>query len=316
MFRLFSKGVSTMVKGEYSLLNRAFSKIVNFKETYPVLYSHVHPDSLPIVNKPCIDSKTVIKWFCPKGPDHVWESDIELRIRSYKRRKDCKLSSCSSCSVVCLFCSWKLVSVTNSLASRHPEYIKEWMKEKNGDLTPDKITCFSTRDVWWQCPNNPKHQYLMAPQDRNGSHTSCPFCRNASVNSTNSLAALFPDIAAQWNYARNGLLTPSDVLSNYRGKVWWKCAKNPAHEWKSSVFYRTKRHGECPFCKELLHDEKSLSELCPAVAKEWNSAKNGALSPDEVSGTSDKIVWWRCEHGVEWKQTVVHRLQAFKAGRS
>lgn len=91
MFGLFSRGVSALIKVKCSPLNRAFSKIFNFKETYPVLYSHVHPDSLPLVNKPCIDSKTVIKWFCPKGPDHVWESDIELRIRSFKRRKDCRI---------------------------------------------------------------------------------------------------------------------------------------------------------------------------------------------------------------------------------
>ena len=102
MFRILSKETLTILKTESFQLSRAFSKIYNFKEKYPILYSHIHPDSLPLVNKECIDSKTVVKWFCPKGPDHVWESDIALRIRSLKRRKECSssLSLITSCLLV------------------------------------------------------------------------------------------------------------------------------------------------------------------------------------------------------------------------
>ena len=208
-----------------------------------------------------------------------------------------------------------MVSVTNSLASRHPELVKEWIVDKNGDLTPDKVTCFSTRDVWWQCPVNPAHQYLMAPQDRNNAHNSCPFCRNAQVTEESSLASQYPELAAQWNFKRNGYLAPSQVSSSYRGKVWWVCPKNPAHEWKSSVSHRTHHRTDCPHCRSLPQEGESLAKLYPVVASEWDYEKNGELGPEEVSISSDKIVWWRCEHGVEWKQTVVHRLRSFSTGR-
>ena len=79
-----------------------FSKIYNFKSKYPVLYSHVHPDYQKLVDKDCVDSETIVKWVCNKGPDHVWESDLATRIRYFKRRGDCiqdffmLISSCLS----------------------------------------------------------------------------------------------------------------------------------------------------------------------------------------------------------------------------
>lgn len=72
-------------------LKRLFAKIYNFKNTYPVLYEHIHPDSLPLFEQEFVESTTVVKWLCPKGPDHVWESDIASRIRSFKRRNNCIL---------------------------------------------------------------------------------------------------------------------------------------------------------------------------------------------------------------------------------
>ena len=66
-----------------------FSKICNFKSKYPVLYSHVHPDYRKLVDREYVDSSTIVKWVCDKGPDHVWESDLASRIRYFKRRNDC-----------------------------------------------------------------------------------------------------------------------------------------------------------------------------------------------------------------------------------
>lgn len=69
---------------------RFFSKIFNFKATYPELYAHVHPDSLALFERDFVDSSTIVKWVCHKGPDHIWESDIGSRIHSFKRRSDCR----------------------------------------------------------------------------------------------------------------------------------------------------------------------------------------------------------------------------------
>lgn len=291
-----------------------FSKIYNFKSKYPVLYSHVHPDYQKLVDKDCVDSETIVKWVCNKGPDHVWESDLATRIRYFKRRDDCIQDYLCSFLVVCLFCCGKKVSVTNSLATRCPEYAKEWLYEKNDGLKPSDVTCHSCKEVWWQCPNHHEHQYIMTPNDRTLYHQGCPFCSQALVTKEQSLAHLFPDITSQWDYEKNGNLKPTDVLPSYTGKVWWTCPTDPSHHWKSSVVYRTKHGRTCPFCKkkELIAD--SLVSLNPELMKEWDFEKNQGLKPDEISSLSSKMIWWKCEHGVEWKESVIYRKQGIESG--
>ena len=90
LYRTIPSSLHTIGNTQKLSFYRFFSKIYNFKTTYPVLYEHVHPDSLPLVDKEVVDSSTVVKWFCPKGPDHIWESDIASRVRSFKRRNNCK----------------------------------------------------------------------------------------------------------------------------------------------------------------------------------------------------------------------------------
>lgn len=72
-----------------NILRRCFSKIYSFKSKYPILYEHVHPDSKHLFDGEFVDSKTIVKWMCNKGPDHVWDCDIASRVRSFKRRNDC-----------------------------------------------------------------------------------------------------------------------------------------------------------------------------------------------------------------------------------
>ena len=38
-----------------------------------------------------------------------------------------------------------------------------------------------------------------------------------------SLADLFPAVAAQWHHTKNDDLTPWDVTSASNKKYWWKC---------------------------------------------------------------------------------------------
>lgn len=53
----------------------------------------------------------------------------------------------------------------------------------------------------------------------------------------------------------------------------------------------------------------SLAELNPELAKQWHPAKNGSLSPYDVSTHSSMKVWWKCPTGDdhEWESTVANR---------
>ena len=70
-------------------VRRFFSKIIRFKERFPELYEHVHPDSKYLFDNPWVGSSQKVKWICDKGPDHVWESELGTRIKAYHNSKKC-----------------------------------------------------------------------------------------------------------------------------------------------------------------------------------------------------------------------------------
>ena len=73
----------------------------------------------------------------------------------------------------------------------------------------------------------------------------------------------------------------------------------------------------CPYCSHRRFKDLSLASLYPEMAKDWDYAKNDKeLSPDTISPNSEKLVWWKCEHGVEWRQNVVSRKKSYLHGRS
>jgi len=51
----------------------------------------------------------------------------------------------------------------------------------------------------------------------------------------------------------------------------------------------------------------NLQVVCPSLAKEWHSTKNGNLTPRDVVPKSDKKVWWICSKGHKWKAVVATR---------
>lgn len=119
-----------------------------------------------------------------------------------------------------------------------------------------------------------------------------------------SLLALYPDIAKQWNYDKNGSLKPEFVTSQSRKKVWWICDKG--HEWEATISNRVNGRG-CPVClrKKVVAGINDLATSHPNLVSEWDTNKN-IIAPTEVSSGSSKKVWWKCKDcGYEW-QTAVH----------
>ena len=129
-----------------------------------------------------------------------------------------------------------------------------------------------------------------------------------SKNPSNSLALKFPHLKKEWNYQKNGQLKPENLLPQSNIKVWWICGNG--HEWKTTPSQRT-RKGEgtnCPYCYGRYATEQiSLATVYPNIAEEWHPTKNETITPFDVRPKSDKVVWWRCKNGHEWKEQVKQR---------
>lgn len=76
---------------------------------------------------------------------------------------------------------------------------------------------------------------------------SCPCCTSrVAVEGVNDLSTTHPDIAAEWDYERNGELKPTDVVAGSSKRVWWRCPEG--HEWQAIIYRRKAGGGSCPVC--------------------------------------------------------------------
>lgn len=134
----------------------------------------------------------------------------------------------------------------------------------------------------------------------------------------NSLEKERPDVAAKWNYDKNGNLTPAMFSVSSNEKVWWRCP-DCGHEWESSINSMTRegRYG-CAICSKIRQGRTftmgivkkvgSLAETMPEIAKQWHPTKNGALTPHDITAGKFKPVWWLCPKcGHEWQASPNNR---------
>ncbi len=192
-----------------------------------------------------------------------------------------------------------------SLASRYPEIAAEWNCERNGMLTPEKVSHGSNRKVWWRCPLG--HEYQMSITNRTKDGIGCPICSGHQVLAGfNDLATTRPDVAATWHPTRNGELRPTDVTCTSHKKVWWlgECG----HEWEAVISTRVRGSG-CPICagKVVLAGFNDLASANPQLAAEWHPTKNGDFKPTMVTAHTGKKVWWLGPCGHEWEAAVSSR---------
>ena len=186
----------------------------------------------------------------------------------------------------------------------NPNLIAEWNYEKNIDLDPSKITLGSGKKVWWKCSKG--HEWEAIINNRYKGR-GCPYCSNKkALTGYNDLQTLNPILASEWNYEKNGNLSPKDFMVSSGVKVWWKC--NKEHEWQATINHRNNGKG-CPYCKGkyTVKGENDLQTVNPSLANEWNHAKNGELTPLDVLPKSNKKVWWKCAKGHEWQAVVYDR---------
>lgn len=237
-------------------------------------------------------------WVCPADPAHTWLATVDARTKSN--------------ATGCPFCAGRRLTAARSLAACDPEVAADWHPTKNGDLTPADVFANDTRKVWWRCRARPAHDWQSSVH-RRARGGGCPFCAGKRADSTNSLAALRPDLAAEWHPTRNGDLRPEGVTLGSSVRVLWQCRTDPGHVWQTEVANRTTRGSGCPFCVgRVATFETSLLVLNPWVASEWHPTKNGDLRPAAVRPGNRIKAWWRCraDPSHEWTAAVCNRTSA------
>lgn len=192
--------------------------------------------------------------------------------------------------------------------SDYPELLAEWDNERNVGLNPSDVTAGSHKIIWWRCKN--KHSWKAMVKNRTKG-IGCPYCSGRYVSSgVNDLATVYPELAVEWDYTKNGDLKPTDVSCGNGRKVWWIC-KQHGHSWQAIIGNRTLHNQGCPYCagKRVIEGLTDISTTDPAIATEWDYEKNGELKPTQVSRSSNKKVWWKCSCGHSWQAIIANRTK-------
>jgi hypothetical protein len=192
-----------------------------------------------------------------------------------------------------------------SLAYLYPQVLEYWDYSKN-TVSPKAIGAQSSAKIWWKCLDKANHVWENIPSNiiRHPNNVRCPFCSLKRLHPDNTLAALYPNLAKEFDSEKNGL-TPYDIIGNAgSAKYWWICSQQ--HEWNASLSNRVRKGSGCPACYgRIAHAGNSLQALFPEVAKELDVEKSGVTADQLVSG-SEKRVWWKCKRrGHNW-QTMVY----------
>ena len=234
-------------------------------------------------------SKRSVWWKCKKG--HEWQTAVYTR----------------AAGSGCPYCAGKRAwPGENDLASQRPDLATQWHPTKNNGVTPADIPLGSHHMAWWVCEKG--HEWKAIVKSRAIGGTGCPVCANrALLPGINDLATTHPELARQWHPAKNGSLTPHDVMAGTRRKVWWRCDRG--HEWQAAVSSRAVGTG-CPVCagKTAIPGENDLASLFPAIAAQWHPTRNGGLTPEKLPPYSNKKAWWLCPLGHEYTAAVAARI--------
>ena len=221
-----------------------------------------------------------VHWKCKHG--HEWQAAI------YSRHKG---------GNGCPICSGKQVlKGFNDLVTRCPDIVKMWDKRKNGKLTPYMVTVGSQEIVHWKCKLG--HCWT-APVVVLTKGRGCPECAKLKLRTrkkikTETLMETNPKLAAEWDYKKNEILTPTAISPGSHKEVYWLCEHG--HSWKAKIKNRHLGGTGCPFCvgKRIMSGLNDLATKNPRLSEEWHPTLNGTLTPETVMPNSGQKAYWKC----------------------
>ena len=220
----------------------------------PDLLGFQSKDNVVLPNQITASSHKEIKWHCKKcGGD--WEQSVN---------RQANVKGCPYCS------GRRVLRGFNDLLTKYPDIAKEW--SQNNTKKPDEVTSGSGLVVEWECAKCKQH-YKKKISER--VKYGCAFCSGHKViTGKNDLKTLYPKVAEEWDYTRNGKLRPENVSAMNTRKIWWRC-KVCGKQWQAYVENRTRDNNGCPSCAAGSHTsfpEQAIYFYCKSV---WPKAQNG-----------------------------------------
>jgi len=255
---------------------------------YPEIAAEFVPDEY------CNDAQELIVTRIRNGTPRTWQCISGHR---WPERTWTRLKRQLSCPI----CKSSRESTNYTLTPREGYHFAQ---ERNGDLQLSHLASRSDSGAWWRCFENDDHYWFAPATNVLGLQTGCSCCSGDTVVPSNSLATIFPAIAADVCPNEDYPLTPEQVTSKCDTELWFVCPHceqgSPAR-----VSNRTILGEGCRFCNGG-HTSPINCMLVnrPDLAAEWHPTMNGPITPADIRAGADYHAWWLCSDsdcGMHWQ---------------
>ena len=242
---------------------------------------------------------------CPDGHLHSWEACVRDRTRG---------SGCPQCS-------GHKVCKHNSLATKAPLVAAQWDYAAN-DGTPDSVVAQSNKVVGWLCGACGNKWSAAIGSRVSKMKAGCPNCANVARSKKHIWHPTFAHcqdpagraLLAEWDHTRNAPQGnyPYNTTLKSGKQIFWLCTNCPAgqeHSWSARPADRHKpfNRSGCPVCAGRAACKcNSLQSLFPAIAAEWDHAKNQG-QPSDYTAFSNRVTWWCNSQRGSWQQSICSR---------
>ncbi len=164
------------------------------------------------------------------------------------------------------------ISVETLFRNKHLEAMMQELDFDKSGIAPNQLLTNTGIKVWWKCSKG--HSWENRLKDRINKFSRCPFCSNHKAwPGFNDLLTFYPEIAAEWDYEKNGDLRPENVTKSSGRTVFWKCKRG--HEWRASVCGRTQNRSVCPECSKGMKTSFAEQAIFYYVSEVYSDAENG-----------------------------------------
>ena len=190
---------------------------------------------------------------------------------------------------------YKAIASKNNLVKQYPQIIDWWDYEKNGSELPEEYTLYSPKKIHFKCPEcgSETHRRITDAfaigDDGTPNLFKCSYCsRIKPIRGFNSLAALYPEIAAQCISTED----TERIFPSALSRMEWKCP-DCGNTWFAIVKDRVNGEG-CPYCenRRVIPGVTSLDAVKPELTKEWSP--NNVRDISEFFPTSAYRALWVC----------------------
>ena len=131
----------------------------------------------------------------------------------------------------------------------------------------------------------------------------------------NDLQTVNSNLVKEWNYERNGKISPESLSKGSDKKVWWKCEHG--HEWDCSVSHRVGGNN-CPICsgKRVVSGYNDFATLYPDIMDGWDWEQNKNINYQWLGKSSSEKVWWKCKAcGERFQRSIISHINSRKCPR-